>query len=161
MSVGIDHDTAQFAVETLRRWWHHMGARVYPKAKEVLVTADAGGSNSRPRLWKGALQELADDIGLRISVCHFPPGPSKWNQIEHRRCCHITENGRGKPLVSRAVIVHLIGSTKTRTGLTIQAELDVNTYPTGIKVSNEELAAVRIKKDKFHGDWNYTLLPRT
>jgi hypothetical protein len=162
VSVGIDHDTAQFAVETLRRWWQHMGARVYPKAKELLVTADAGGSNGyRPRLWKVALQELADDIGLRISVCHFPPGTSKWNKIEHRMFCHITENWRGKPLVSRAVIVNLIGSTKTRTGLTIHAELDVNTYPTGIKVSNEELAAVRIKKDKFHGDWNYTLLPRT
>lgn len=161
VSVGIDHDTAQFAVETLRRWWQHMGARVYPKAKELLVTADAGGSNSRPRLWKVALQELADDIGLRISVCHFPPGTSKWNKIEHRMFCHITENWRGKPLVSRAVIVNLIGSTKTRTGLTIKAELDVNTYPTGIKVSDEELAAVRIKKDKFHGDWNYTLLPRT
>jgi hypothetical protein len=162
VSVGIDHDTAQFAVETLRRWWHHMGARVYPKAKELLVTADAGGSNGyRPRLWKVALQELADDIGLRISVCHFPPGTSKWNKIEHRMFCHITENWRGKPLVSRAVIVNLIGSTKTRTGLTIQAELDVNTYPIGIKVSDEELATVRIKKDKFHGDWNYTILPRT
>jgi len=117
------------------------------------VTADAGGSNGyRPRLWKVALQELADDIGLRISVCHFPPGTSKWNKIEHRMFCHITENWRGKPLVSRAVIVNLIGSTKTRTGLTIQAELDVNTYPIGIKVSDEELATVRIKKDKFHGD---------
>ena len=162
VSVGIDHDTAQFAVETLRRWWQHMGIRVYPKAKELLVTADAGGSNGyRSRLWKVALQELADDIGSCISVCHFPPGTSKWNQIEHRMFCHITENWRGKPLVSRAVIVNLIGSTKTRTGLTIKAELDVNTYPTGIKVSDEELAAVRIKKDKFHGDWNYTLLPRT
>jgi hypothetical protein len=162
VSVGIDHDTAQFAVETLRRWWQHMGTRVYPKAKELLVTADAGGSNGyRPRLWKVALQELADDIGLCISVCHFPPGTSKWNQIEHRMFCHITENWRGKPLVSRAVIVNLIGSTKTRTGLTIKAELDVNTYPTGIKVSDEELTAVRIKKDKFHSDWNYTLLPRT
>jgi hypothetical protein len=162
VSVGIDHDTAQFAVETLHRWWQHMGTRVYPKAKELLVTADAGGSNGyRPRLWKVALQELADDIGLCISVCPFPPGTSKWNKIEHRMFCHITENWRGKPLVSRAVIVNLIGSTKTRSGLTIKAELDVNTYPTGIKVSDEELAAVRIKKDKFHGDWNYTLLPRT
>jgi hypothetical protein len=161
VSVGIDHDTAQFAAETLRRWWQQMGARVYPKAKELLVTADAGGSNGyRIRLWKVALQELADTIGLRIAVCHFPPGTSKWNKIEHRMFCHITENWRGKPLVSRAVIVNLIGNTKTRRGLTIKAELDENMYPTGIKVSDEELAAVRIQRDKFHGDWNYTILPR-
>ena len=161
VSVGIDHDTAQFAAESLRRWWQHMGARVYPRAKELLVTADAGGSNGyRIRLWKVAVQELADAIGLRISVCHFPPGTSKWNKIEHRMFCHITENWRGKPLVSRAVIVNLIGNTKTRTGLTINAELDENTYPTGIKVSAAELAAVRLKPATFHGDWNYTILPR-
>ena len=161
VSVGIDHDTAQFAAESLRRWWQHMGARVYPKAKELLVTADAGGSNGyRIRLWKVALQALADAIGLRISVCHFPPGTSKWNKIEHRMFCHITENWRGQPLVSRAVIVNLIGNTKTRTGLTINAALDENAYPTGIKVSDAELAAVRIKRAKFHGDWNYTILPR-
>jgi hypothetical protein len=161
VSVGIDHDTAQFATESLRRWWQQMGSRVYPSAKELLVTADAGGSNGyRIRLWKVALQELADAIGLRISVCHFPPGTSKWNKIEHRMFCHITENWRGKPLVSRAVIVNLIGNTRTRTGLTIKAELDENMYPTGIEVSDEELAAVRIKRDKFHGDWNYTILPR-
>jgi Rhodopirellula transposase DDE domain len=161
VSVGIDHDTARFAAESLRRWWQQMGSRVYPKAKELLVTADAGGSNGyRIRLWKVALQELADAIGLRISVCHFPPGTSKWNKIEHRMFCHITENWRGKPLVSRAVIVNLIGSTKTRTGLTIKAELDENAYPTGSKVSDEALAAMRLKKDKFHGDWNYTILPR-
>jgi hypothetical protein len=161
VSVGIDHDTAQFATESLRRWWQQMGSRVYPSAKELLVTADAGGSNGyRIRLWKVALQELADAIGLRISVCHFPPGTSKWNKIEHRMFCHITENWRGKPLVSRAVIVNLIGNTKTRTGLTIKAELDENMYPTGLKVSDEELAAIRIKRDKFHGDWNYTILPR-
>jgi hypothetical protein len=161
VSVGMAHDTAQFASESLRRWWQHMGSRVYPKAKELLVTADAGGSNGyRIRLWKVALQELADAIGLRISVCHFPPGTSKWNKIEHRMLCHITENWRGKPLVSRAVIVNLIGNTKTRTGLTINAELDENAYPTGIKVSDGELAAVRIKRAKFHGDWNYTILPR-
>lgn len=161
VSVGIDHDTAQFAAESLRRWWQHMGFRVYPKAKELLVTADAGGSNGyRIRLWKVALQGLADAIGLRISVCHFPPGTSKWNKIEHRMFCHITENWRGKPLVSRAVIVNLIGSTKTRAGLAIKAELDENAYPTGIKVSDAELAAVRIKRAKFHGDWNYTILPR-
>ena len=161
VSVGIDHDTARLAAESLRRWWQQMGSRVYPKAKELLVTADAGGSNGyRIRLWKVALQELADAIRLRISVCHFPPGTSKWNKIEHRMFCHITENWRGKPLVSRAVIVNLIGSTKTRTGLTIKAELDENAYPTGIKVSDEALAAIRLKKDKFHGDWNYTILPR-
>ena len=159
--VGMDHDTAQFASESLRRWWQQMGSRVYPKAKELLVMADAGGSNGyRIRLWKVALQELADAIGLRISVCHFPPGTSKWNKIEHRMFCHITENWRGKPLVSRAVIVNLIGNTKTRTGLTINAELDENAYPTGIKVSDAELAAVRIKRAKFHGDWNYTISPR-
>lgn len=161
VSVGIDHDTARFAAESLRRWWQQMGSRVYPDAKELLVTADAGGSNGyRIRLWKVALQELADVIGLHISVCHFPPGTSKWNKIEHRMFCHITENWRGRPLVSRAVIVNLIGNTTTRTGLTIKAELDENKYPTGIKVSDEELAAVRIKRDKFHGDWNYTILPR-
>ena len=161
VSVGMDHDTAQFAAESLRRWWQQMGSRVYPKAKELLVMADAGGSNGyRIRLWKVALQELADAIGLRISVCHFPPGTSKWNKIEHRMFCHITENWRGKPLVSRAVIVNLIGNTKTRTGLTINAELDENAYPTGIKVSDAELAAVRIKRAKFHGDWNYTIWPR-
>jgi hypothetical protein len=161
VSVGMEHDTAQFAAESLRRWWQHMGSRVYPKAKELLVTADAGGRNGyRLRLWKVALPELADAIGLRISVCHFPSGTSKWNKIEHRMFCHITENWRGKPLVSRAVIVNLIGRTKTRTGLRIKADLDENAYPTGSKVSEEELAAIRLKKDQFHGDWNYTILPR-
>jgi Rhodopirellula transposase DDE domain len=160
VSVGIDHDTAQFATETLRRWWKNMGRLVYPDATELLVTADGGGSNgSRTRLWKVSLQRLANDIGVRISVCHFPPGTSKWNKIEHRMFCHITENWRGRPLVSRAVIVNLIGSTKTATGLRIRAELDTNSYETGIKVSDEELAAVKIKKHKFHGDWNYTISP--
>ena len=150
VSVGIDHDTAQFAAESLHRWWQQMGSRVYPTAKALLVTADAGGSNGyRLRLWKVALQALADAIGIRISVCHFPPGTSKWNKIEHRMFCHITENWRGKPLVSRAVIVNLIGNTKTRTGLTIKAELDESRYPTGIKVSDEELAAVRIKREEI------------
>jgi len=161
VSVGMDHDTAQFASESLRRWWQQMGSPVYPKAKELLVMADAGGSNGyRIRLWKVALQELADAIGLRISVCHFPPGTSKWNKIAHRMFCQITEHWRGKPLVSRAVIVNLIGNTKTHTGLTINAELDENAYPTGIKVSDAELAAVRIQRAKFHGDWNYTISPR-
>ncbi len=161
VSVGIDHDTAQFATETLRRWWSKMGVRVYPRAIDLLVTADGGGSNSsRSRLWKVALQGLADLIGVRISVCHFPPGTSKWNKIEHRMFCHITENWRGRPLVSRAVVVNLIGSTKTRTGLRINAELDTGTYKTGLKVTDEELAMIKIKKAKFHGEWNYTISPR-
>jgi Rhodopirellula transposase DDE domain len=161
VSVGIDHDTAQFATETLRRWWSHMGIRVYPRATDVLVMADGGGSNSsRSRLWKLALQGLADEIGLRMTVCHFPPGTSKWNKIEHRMFCHITENWRGRPLVSRAVVVNLIGRTKTRTGLRINAELDTNTYKTGLKVSDEEFATINIKRAEFHGEWNYTISPR-
>ena len=160
VSVGIDHNTAQFAKETIRRWWFEMGKPVYPKADRLLVTADAGGSNGyRSRLWKVALQELANAIGLRITVCHFPPGTSKWNKIEHRMFCHITKNWRGKPLYSRAVVVNLIGDTKTETGLHIEAELDANTYKTGIKVSDEQLAAVRIEPDTFHGEWNYTINP--
>src|SRR5918998_1375349 len=152
VSVGIDHDTAQFAVETLRRWWQHMGARGYPKAKELLVTADAGGSNGyRPRLWKVALQGLADDIGLRISVCHFPPGTSKWNKIEHRMFCHITENWRGKPLVSHAVVVNLIGHTTTQTGLEIHSELNESSYPTGRELTDQQMESLSIKRDKFHG----------
>jgi hypothetical protein len=161
VSVGVDHNTAAFAKETIRRWWREMGSPLYPNATDVLVTVDGGGSNSvRARLWKVGLQELADDLGLRITVCHFPPGTSKWNKIEHRMFCHITQNWRGKPLRSRAVVVNLIGNTKTRTGLKVQAELDTNSYPTGIKVSDEELAAVNIKRATFHGDWNYTIMPR-
>jgi Rhodopirellula transposase DDE domain len=160
VSVGIDHDTAEFATESIRRWWQRMGSWAYPQANALLVTADAGGSNSsRCRLWKVALQRLANAIGLGITVCHFPPGTSKWNKIEHRMFCHITENWRGKPLVSRAVIVSLIGSTTTRTGLRIKAELDTNLYATGVKVSDKDLAAVKMKKDTFHGEWNYTILP--
>jgi hypothetical protein len=161
VSVGIDHNTAAFAKETIRRWWWEMGQPLYPDATDLLITVDAGGSNSvRSRLWKVGLQELADDLRLGIAVCHFPPGTSKWNKIEHRMFCHITQNWRGKPLRSRAVIVNLIGSTKTRTGLQVRAALDTNSYPTGIEVSDEELAAVKMKKAKFHGDWNYTILPR-
>jgi Rhodopirellula transposase DDE domain len=160
VSVGIDHNTAAFAKETIRRWWREMGFPFYPDAAELLITVDGGGSNSiRSRLWKVGLQELADDLGLRISVCHFPPGTSKWNKIEHRLFCHITQNWRGKPLRSRAVVVNLIGNTTTRTGLKVRAALDTNSYPTGIEVSDEELAAVKIKRAKFHGDWNYTILP--
>ena len=161
VSVGIDHDTAEFAGESLRRWWQRMGHTVYSEATELLITADSGGSNgSRNRLWKVRLQSLANEMGLRIAVCHLPPGTSKWNKIEHRMFCHITENWRGRPLVNHAVVVNLIGSTRTRTGLQVRAELDTNGYEKGIKVSDEELESVRLKKDKFHGDWNYTIEPR-
>jgi hypothetical protein len=161
VSVGIDHNTAAFARETIRRWWREMGSPLYAEAAELLITVDGGGSNSiRSRLWKVGLQELADDLGLRITVCHFPPGTSKWNKIEHRMFCHITENWRGRPLVSHAVVVNLIGSTKTRGGLRIKAELDTNHYETGVKVTDQELEAVQIKRDQFHGEWNYSILPR-
>lgn len=161
VSVGIDHDTARFAAETLRRWWSNMGRQVYPRATDLLVTADGGGSNgSRSRLWKAALQGLADEIDLRITVCHFPPGTSKWNKIEHRMFSYITENWRGRPLISRSVVVNLIGSTRTKMGLKINAELDTNSYETGLKVTNEEFATIKIKKAKFHGEWNYTISPR-
>jgi hypothetical protein len=160
VSVGIDHNTAQFATETIRRWWQEMGQPAYPEAEELLILADAGGSNSsRGRLWKVSLQELADRIGLRIAVCHFPPGTSKWNKIDHRMFAHITQNWRGRPLRSRALVVSLIGNTTTKAGLHIEAALDGNTYETGIEVSDEELAAVQLHKDKFHGDWNYTIVP--
>ena len=161
VSVGIDHDTAEFAVETLRRWWRRMGSRVYPGATELLITADGGGSNgTRCRLWKLELQGLADEIGLRISVCHFPPGTSKWNKIEHRMFCHITENWRGRPLVSREVVVNLIGHTTTKQGLSIRSELDTNSYPPGRKVTAEQMESLCIRRGKFHGEWNYTILPR-
>jgi hypothetical protein len=161
VSVGISHDTSEFAVASLRHWWRRMGRRVYPKARELLITADAGGSNgARRRLWKWRVQQLADELGLRISVCHFPPGTSKWNKIEHRMFCHITENWRGRPLVSRAVIVNLIGHAGTHEGLNIHAELDETNYPEGIKVSNAEFDSIRIIRDEFHGDWNYTIEPR-
>ena len=160
VSVGIDHNTAQFAAETIRRWWQAMGSKVYRDAPKLLITADSGGSNARRcRLWKVSLQELADTLKLTISVCHFPPGTSKWNKIEHRMFCHITENWRGRPLRSRATVVNLIGSTRTTTGLHIEAELDSNSYLIGIEVSDEELAAVQIRQHSFHGEWNYTISP--
>lgn len=157
--VGVDHDTAPFAVESIRRWWSHMGKVCYPHAQAILITADGGGSNaSRNRLWQVELQKLADEIGLAIYVRHFPPGTSKWNKIEHRLFCHITENWRGRPLINHEVIVNLIGHTTTQTGLTIQAELDTNTYPTGIAVSEQDLSAVNLIPAKFHGkDWNYAI----
>jgi Rhodopirellula transposase DDE domain len=162
VSVGSDHDTAEFAVETLRRWWRHMGVPLYPKASTLLITADGGGSNgSRCRLWKVTLQRLADELGLHITVCHFPPGTSKWNKIEHRLFSYIAINWRGQPLTSLAVIVNLIATTTTRQGLSIQAELDTNRYPTGIVVSDQQLAEVNLRRAEFHGDWNYTIHPRT
>ena len=161
VNVGITHDTAEFAVASVRRWWYRMGRKVYPEATELLLTADGGGSNgSRSRLWKVCLQRLADELGLQISVCHFSPGTSKWNKIEHRLFCHITENWRGRPLVSHGVVVQLIGSTTTRTGLHVEADLDTNHYETGIKVTDEELEAVRLHRDKFHGNWNYKVIPQ-
>jgi transposase len=160
VGVGIDHDTAEFSTQTIRRWWQEMGVVAYPRARELLITADGGGSNgSRNRLWKVCLQRLADETGLKIGVCHFPPGTSKWNKIEHRMFCHITTNWRGRPLFRRAVIVNLIGSTTTTTGLHIQAALDTSKYPLGIKVADEELEAINLKPDKFHGEWNYVISP--
>ncbi len=160
VSIGIDHDTAEFAVATIRRWWRRMGQRVYPRAKELLITADAGGSNgSRSRLWKLGLQKLTDEFGLTISVSHFPPGTSKWNKIEHRMFCHITENWRGRPLVSHAVIVNLIGHAKTREGLQVRAALDKGGYEKGVKVSEEEFATINLIPESFHGDWNYRIRP--
>jgi hypothetical protein len=160
--VGVDHDTAEFAVETLRRWWRKMGSRVYPDATELLITADGGGSNgSRCRLWKVELQGLSDEIGLRISVCHFPPGTSKWNKIEHRMFSYITENWRGRPLVSREVVVNLIGHTTTKEGLSIRSELDANSYPLAREITDGQMKGLSIKPDKFHGEWNYTISPRT
>ena len=162
VSVGVDHDTAEFAVETLRRWWEKMGRVRYPAATEVLVTADGGGSNgSRVRLWKVALQRLANETGLRITVGHFPPGTSKWNKIEHRMFSHISMNWRGKPLVSHEVIVNLIASTTTQTGLKIKVEMDHNLYPKGLRVTDEELEKINMQKANFHGEWNYTILPST
>jgi len=161
VSVGIDHDTAQFAANSIRRWWSQMGSRRFPRARQLLITADGGGSNgSRCRLWKVSLQSLADDLGLRLQVCHFPPGTSKWNQIEHRLFSFITQNWRGRPLVSHQAIVNLIASTTTRTGLVVKAALDTQRYDTAIEVGDEELARLRLTPLPFHGEWNYTLLPR-
>jgi DDE family transposase len=158
VSVGTDHDTADFAVETIRRWWRRMGRRLYPHATELLITADGGGSNSsRNRRWKIALQNLADELKLLITVCHFPPGTSKWNKIEHRLFSQIGVNWRGQPLVSHEVIVQLIANTRTATGLRVRAALDTNNYPTGIKVTDTELASVNLHPAKFHGEWNYTI----
>jgi hypothetical protein len=161
VSVGIDHDTAEFAVKTILRWWRTMGCKRFPDARELLITADSGGSNSaRCKLWKLALQELADQTGLKVHVCHFPPGTSKWNKIEHRLFCHITQNWRGQPLTELEVIVQLIGRTTTREGLKVRAAVDHGSYPKGIKVRDDELETIQLRRAKFHGDWNYTVSPR-
>ena len=161
VSVGITHDTAEFAVQSIRRWWLEMGQPLYPKAKRLLITADCGGSNGyRVRLWRLQLQHLADEVGLTIQVCHFPPGTSKWNKIEHRMFCHITNNWRGRPLLTRQIVVKLIGSVTTEQGLRVRAALDKKTYDAGVKVTDDELAAIAIERDEFHGEWNYRIRPR-
>jgi transposase len=161
VSVGVDHDTAAFAAQSIRRWWESMGAEAYPQAGKLLITADSGGSNgSRVRLWKLELQRLADETGLEISICHLPPGTSKWNKIEHRLFSFISQNWRGKPLISHQVIVNLIAATTTRSGLRVRAAIDPGKYPQGVKVSDQEVAAIRLERDQFHGEWNYTIRPR-
>jgi hypothetical protein len=161
VSLGIDHDTAAFAVESIRRWWHELGAARYPAARRLLITADCGGSNgARVRLWKRELQVLADELSIAISVCHLPPGTSKWNRIEHRMFAFITQNWRGKPLVSHEVIVQLIANTTTTTGLTVACRIDATPYEKGIKVSDAEMADLNIWPADFHGEWNYTFEPR-
>jgi hypothetical protein len=160
VSVGIDHDTATFAARSIRRWWQHMGRPVYRDATSLVITADAGGSNgARLRLWKWELQQLATRTGLAITVCHFPPGTSKWNKIEHRLFSHIAMNWRGTPLVDLATIVSLIGSTHSRAGLHVRAELDRGPYPAGVTVTDAQLASVCLERHRFHGDWNYTIHP--
>ncbi len=162
VSVGVDHDTAAFAAQSIRRWWESMGREAYPQARKLLITADSGGSNgARVRLWKLELQRLADETGLEISICHLPPGTSKWNKIEHRLFSFISQNWRGKPLISHQVIVNLIAATTTKSGLRVRAEVDPGKYPKGVKVSDKEVAAVRLERDTFHGEWNYIILPRS
>ena len=161
VSVGQDHDTPAFAVASIRHWWQRMGRRAYPTATDLFITADAGGSNGyRVRAWKLALQQFADDTRLRIHVSHFPPGTSKWNKIEHRLFCHITENWRGTALMTFETIVDRIGNTRTATGLRVQAHLDAGQYPTGVKVTKSQMDQIALIPDGFHGEWNYELLPR-
>lgn len=160
VNVGVNHDTAEFAVESIRRWWNEMGFSLYPKASRLLITADSGGSNSaRGKLWKTELQKLANALNLEISVCHYPPGTSKWNQIEHRMFCHITKNWRAHPLESREVVINLISSTSTKTGLKIQASLDENAYEKGKKITKTELERVNLVYDDTNMPWNYTIKP--
>jgi hypothetical protein len=161
VSVGIDHDTAEFAVNAIRAWWSHMGRHRFARARTLLITADAGGSNgSRSRVWKWCLQQLADDLGVTLTVCHFPPGTSKWNKIEHRLFSFISQNWRGKPLVSRQAIVNLIAATTTRTGLVVKSALDTRRYATARQVPDDVFAQLKIRPHTFHGDWNYTISPR-
>jgi hypothetical protein len=161
VSVGIDHDTAAFAVNSIRRWWRTMGRRAYPQARTLLITADSGGSNgARTRLWKWELQKLATESGLSISVHHLPPGTSKWNKIEHRLFSFISKNWRGRPLASLAVIVNLIAATRTRSGLRVRCELDPGRYPAGEKITDAQLSSINIERERFHGDWNYTIRPK-
>ena len=160
VNVGISCDTSAFAVESIRRWWDRLGKKRYPGARKLLITADCGGSNGvRIRLWKVELQKLARELGIEISVCHLPPGTSKWNRIEHKLFSFISQNWRGKPLYSLTTIINLIGSTTTGTGLKVYCDRDTNEYPTGIKISKAEMAALDIRRADVHGDWNYTLLP--
>jgi hypothetical protein len=160
VSVGTDHDTSAFAVQTIRRWWFSMGRPRYPKATELTITADGGGSNGyRVRLWKLELGRLATETGLRIRVCHFPPGTSKWNKIEHRLFSFITMNWRGRPLISHEVIVQLIANTKTRSGLKVRSEIDANLYPKGLVISDADFATIKLEPDPFHGEWNYSIRP--
>ena len=160
VNVGIDHDTAEFAVESIRRWWSRMGKKVYATASELLITADGGGSNgSRTRLWKRELQRFADDTGLAIQVCHYPPGTSKWNKIEHRMFCHITQNWRGRPLETVETVVNLIGSTTTAAGLKIRAGLDRNRYAKGLRVTDDEMEALNVRAGRARGQWNYRISP--
>jgi Rhodopirellula transposase DDE domain len=161
VSVGIDHDTAAFAVNSIRRWWRTMGRRVYPKADRLVITADSGGSNgARTRLWKWELQKLATETGLSIHVRHLPPGTSKWNKIEHRLFSFISQNWRGKPLKSLAVIVNLIAATRTKAGLRVRCEVDSGRYPKGEKITDSQFASIKIRREPFHGEWNYTILPQ-
>ncbi|MBI5593840.1 MAG: ISAzo13 family transposase [Deltaproteobacteria bacterium] len=160
VSVGTDHDTSQFAVNTIRQWWYQMGQHAYPRADKILITADGGGSNgSRNRLWKYELQRFVDETKIAVTVCHFPPGTSKWNKIEHRMFSHITKNWRGRPITSHEVMVNLIANTTTEAGLTIQAALDLKEYPTGIKVSDNVMKSLSMEENDFHGEWNYTVSP--
>jgi len=160
VNVGLSADTAAFAVESIRRWWHNMGKESYPNASRLLITADGGGSNgSRVRLWKTELQKFSDELGIEISVCHFPPGTSKWNKIEHRMFSYISQNWRGRPLVSVETIINLIGSTKTKPGLRIETAVDIRNYEKGIKITDAQMNAIDLVKNAFHGEWNYTIRP--
>ncbi len=162
VNLGVSHDTAEFAVNSIRHWWQHQGHSTYPTAPALLITADGGGSNgSRVRLWKVELQRLADELGLRLAVCHYPPGTSKWNKIEHRMFCYISQNWRGKPLSSREVMLKLINHTTTTTGLTITAQLDEQRYEKGRIVTDQALAALNLARAEFHGEWNYVINPLT